>query len=63
MINLSVQAVEPLANIRYSVAESFGYVASRHFDLMIDKVRTIFNCNLINLIKSRNYWKKVIICV
>eukprot|EP01016_Furgasonia_blochmanni_P023049 TRINITY_DN2498_c0_g1_i4.p1 TRINITY_DN2498_c0_g1~~TRINITY_DN2498_c0_g1_i4.p1 ORF type:complete len:555 (+),score=187.42 TRINITY_DN2498_c0_g1_i4:66-1730(+) len=33
--------------IRNSVAEAYGYVASFHFDLVVDKIRQIFNSDIL----------------
>lgn len=47
MLNLSGSIIEPSQTLRYSVAEAFGYVSSNHFDVVLEKIRQIFNSEII----------------
>lgn len=47
ILNLSNPPVDPPQNLRFSVAEAFGYVSISHFDIVIEKIRQIFNSEII----------------
>lgn len=47
MINMANIAVEPPPLMRYAVAEAFGYVSINHFDVVLEKIRQIFNAEIV----------------
>ena len=47
MLNISNTIIEPSQILRYSVAEAFGYVSINHFEVVLEKIRQIFNAEII----------------
>lgn len=46
-LNLNIQPVIVSKTLRMNVAEAFGYVSVKFFDLVVDKIRNILNCEVI----------------
>ena len=47
MLNVSGNIIEPSVILRNSVAEAFGYVSLNHFDVVLEKIRQIFNAEVV----------------
>jgi len=47
MLNMSGSIIEPSYILRNSVAEAFGYISISHFEVVLEKIRQIFNAEVI----------------
>ena len=46
-LNLNISPLTVSKQLRMNVAEAFGYVSQKYFDLVVDKIRNILNCEVI----------------
>ena len=46
-INKTIIAIEPELILRNAIAEAYGYISKNHFDLIIEKIRQIFQCMIL----------------
>jgi hypothetical protein len=46
-INFNIQAPEPDWTMRHCIAECFGYIGEKHIEIVLDKIKTIMNCEVI----------------
>ncbi|CAD8106683.1 unnamed protein product [Paramecium sonneborni] len=59
-LNLNVSVQEPDFNLRLCVAECFGYIGERHTQLVLDKVKSILNCEVIQKKNTGSFKESVL---
>ena len=44
MVDVSKPESKPPIDVRFGVAEAYGCVSAKHFDIVIEKIRQILHC-------------------